>query len=263
MDLTARQTDILAALRRDGRVEVDDLALRFDVTTQTIRRDLGQLCDLGLAARTHGGARGLQSVSNTDYRARQQANAAAKLDIAAQAAGLIPDHCSVMLNIGTTTEQVARAMASHAGLVVISNNINIIAGLIGANMRELILVGGSVRAADGAITGPDAVDFIGRYKADVAVIGASALDADGAVLDYDTSEVAVARAILANARTRILVADRTKFDRNAPVRICALPDLDHFVTDHPPPSTFTLAATAAGTTVHIAQTAGAAHVDGR
>ena len=257
MDLSDRQSEILATLRQAGRVEVDGLAQQFDVTTQTIRRDLGQLCDLGLAARTHGGARSLQSVSNLDYRARQQTNAGAKQAIAAKAARLIPNDCCVALNIGTTTEHVARAIAGHQGLIVLSNNINIITGLIGANMRELILVGGSVRPADGAITGADAVDFIGRYKADVAVVGASALDADGAVLDFDAAEVAVARALLANARSRILVVDRSKFDRSAPVRICSLADFDHVVIDDAPPPAFTLAAAAANTQIHIAESAGA------
>lgn len=238
MDLTTRQERILALLRGDGRVEVEDLADQFAVTSQTIRRDLGELCDLGLAVRTHGGAKRIAAVANREYHERRRLRAAEKEAMGALAASLIPDNCSVTLNIGTSTEQVARALTGHKGLVVLSNNINVINTLIGTRMRELILVGGAVRPSDGAIVGQDAVEFISRYKVDYAVIGASALDPDGAVLDFDSREVSVARAILHNARTRILVCDSTKFERTAPVRICDVADLDFVVTDHPPPRAF-------------------------
>ena len=88
-----------------------------------------------------------------------------------------------------------------------------------------------MRQTDGAIVGDEAVAFIRRFKADFAVIGASALDEDGAILDYDMREVAVARAIVENARRTILVCDRLKFERSAPVRICDVADIHAFVTD--------------------------------
>lgn len=249
MDLTARQEKILSLLRSDGRVEVEDLADQFTVTSQTIRRDLGELCDLGLAVRTHGGAKRIAAVANREYHDRRRLQAPEKEAMGALAASLIPNDCSVTLNIGTSTEQVARALAGHKGLVVLSNNINVINILIGTGVRELILVGGAVRPSDGAIVGEDAVEFISRYKVDYAVIGASALDPDGAVLDYDTREVSVARAILKNARTKILVSDSTKFERTAPVRICDVADLDYVVTDRPPPPGFIEAATAGATEI--------------
>lgn len=251
MDLTDRQSDILAHLRREGRVEVEALAERFGVTTQTIRRDLNLLSERGLAARIHGGARFSNTITNVGYEERRALSAAGKEAIGAAAARLIPDACSVMLNIGTTTEQVARALAGHRDLVVISNNINVIATLIGS-AKELILVGGAVRPADGAIVGADAVEFISRFKADYAVIGASALDEDGAVLDYDSREVSVARAILRNARTRVLVADSLKFARSAPVRICDVAEIDVFVTDRAPPPAFREAAEKAGAEIVVA-----------
>lgn len=247
MELTTRQEEILEILRDEGRVDVETLANRFAVTSQTIRRDLGELCEQGLAARTHGGARPVMSVSNRAYKERRQLRGPEKEAIGALAAQLIPDHCAVSLNIGTTTEQVARALSGHQGLVVISNNINIITQMMGAKTRELILMGGAVRSSDGAIVGHEAVDFISRYKVDYAVIGASSLDADGAILDYDAREVSVARAILRNARHRICVADGSKFERTAPVRICDIGDLDYFVTDDRPPDSF-LAAARAGQT---------------
>jgi len=253
MDLNNRQSEILALIRAHGQVEVDALAQIFDVTTQTIRRDLNELCRRGLASRSHGGATQPHSVFNLPYADRNQMAAANKSRIGLTTARLIPDNCSVMLNIGTTTEQVARALYGHRDLVVISNNINVINILSGSPSKELILAGGTVRQSDGAIVGADAVEFIHRYKADYAVIGASALDADGAVLDYDGREVSVARAILRNARTGILVADAAKFSKTAPVRICDVGDLDMFVTDTAPPSEFQTACGAADTRIVIAE----------
>ncbi|HID68057.1 MAG TPA: DeoR/GlpR transcriptional regulator, partial [Roseibacterium sp.] len=139
--------------------------------------------------------------------------------------------------------------SSHSDLVVLSNNINIINTFMGARTRELILVGGAIRQSDGAIVGEDAVEFIARFKVDFAIIGASALDVDGSVLDYDAREVSVARAILRNARTRILVCDTTKFERTAPVRICDVSELDYVITDTVPPKAFADIARAAQTQI--------------
>lgn len=253
IDLSERQEAILQLLRVEGRVDTDRLADRFSVTTQTIRRDLGELCSRGLAARTHGGARSVTSVANREYQERRALKSTEKEAMGLLAASLIPNDCSVALNIGTTTEQVARALSGHSGLVVLSNNINIITSLLGTRAKELILVGGSVRESDGAIVGEHAVEFIAQYKVDYAVIGASALDEDGTVLDYDAREVSVARAMLRNARTRILVADGSKFHASAPVRICDLTELDCFVTDTAPPTPFAKAAARANVRMLIAE----------
>ncbi len=249
MDVESRQDAILGLLRTQERVRTDDLAAHFDVSIQTIRSDLRDLSKAGLVDRTRGGARWVISASNRDYGERRKLNADRKQKIGALAALLIPDNCSVTLNIGTTTEQVARALGNHRDLVVLSNNINIINTMMGTNSKELILVGGAVRQSDGAIVGEDAVEFISRFKVDFAVIGASALDGDGSVLDYDVREVSVARAILRNARTRLLVCDSSKFERTAPVRICDISELDYLITDTAPPQRFIAAARKAETEI--------------
>jgi DeoR family glycerol-3-phosphate regulon repressor len=247
MSLNDRQNAILELLRSEGKVEVDDLSSHFSVTTQTIRRDLTELCERGLAPRTHGGARKLVSASSFGYEDRRQRHAGEKELIGQRAAGLIPDGASVILNIGTTTEQVAAALATHSDLTVISNNVNVIHILRGARLKSLVIAGGSVRMSDGAVVGAEAVEFIERFKADFAVIGTSSMDEDGAILDFDEREVAVARAILRNARTNILVADHSKFERAAPFRICEVADLDYVITDHMPSQSFVDAAHAGGT----------------
>eukprot|EP01030_Chromulinospumella_sphaerica_P025705 gene25704-25866_t len=108
--VSPRQQQILALARQSGNVTVDDLALRFDVTPQTIRKDLNELCDGRFLARTHGGAILSSGVENLAYEARLHMAAAEKIVIGKKAASLIPDNCSLFINIGTTTEEVARAL---------------------------------------------------------------------------------------------------------------------------------------------------------
>ncbi|UWQ48757.1 DeoR/GlpR family DNA-binding transcription regulator [Leisingera caerulea] len=249
MDAIGRQNEIISLLNRQDRVEVEDLSRRFGVSLQTVRADLRDLSARGALSRVHGGAVRVSSAASQDYEDRRKLNAGNKLAMAALAAELIPDNCSLSLNIGTSTEQVARALSGHSGLTVISNNINIINMMMRGQAKDLILAGGTVRQSDGAIVGEDAVDFFCRYKVDFAIIGASALDADGAVMDHDAREVSVARAILKNARQKVLVCDGSKFDRSAPVRICDAADLDVVITDRPVPTEFAEAAQAAGTRI--------------
>jgi DeoR family glycerol-3-phosphate regulon repressor len=255
MNISERQNDILAAARRQGRVSVDSLAASFAVTPQTIRRDLSELCHRGLLARVHGGAMPANSVSNVRYEDRRHLFAGEKALIGAAAAAQIPENSSLIINIGTTTEQVARALYNHRDLIVITNNLNVINILNGSPEKELILAGGVVRQSDGGIVGEAAVEFIQQFRVDCAVIGASALDEDGAVLDYDYREVLVARAIIANARRTILVADHQKFERSAPVRICDLSKIDMFVTDQSPPARFLEACAANEVEVVVAEDA--------
>jgi len=252
MDANARHAEIQNLLNAHDRVEVDALARQLGVSTQTIRSDLRELSDKGLLSRVHGGAVRVASTSSRKYEDRRSLNAKGKAAMAAVVAELVPDNCSLTLNIGTSTEQVARALKDHRGLSILSNNINIINMMMGKGTRELILAGGAIRQSDGAIVGEDAVAFISRYKTDFAIIGASAMDDDGAILDHDPREVSVARAILDNARTKVLVCDSSKFERTAPVRICALGDLDYLVTDRPVPPTFAKTARHHGTRILIA-----------
>ena len=249
MKIETRQSAIIDLVNKRGSVDVEELVRQFDLSHQTIRNDLRDLDRKGLVRRTHGGARQSASVANRDYAARRGLNSDIKAGIAAATAPLIPDGSAVALNIGTTTEQVADALAEHDDLVVLSNNINIVNRMIETKAREVILVGGTVRPSDGAIVGEEAVEFIGRYKVDVAVIGASSLDPDGAILDFDAREVAVARALLRNARRTILVCDASKFAISAPIRICDIGDLDVMVTDQPPPDRFRTAARAGQTEI--------------
>jgi DeoR family transcriptional regulator, glycerol-3-phosphate regulon repressor len=229
-----RQDEILSLARAHGRVLVDDLAVRMEVTPQTIRKDLNDLCDRGFLARVHGGAVVTSGVSNLAYDARRFVASSEKQAIGIATADRIPNRASLFINIGTTTEEVAKALINHDDLLVITNNLNV-ATLLYANPRiEVIIAGGPVRQLDGAVVGEAVVQFFQQFKVDFAVIGVSAIDPDGTLLDFDYREVRVSRAIIENARQVILVSDRLKFERKAPVRLGHLSDVDLFVTDELP-----------------------------
>ncbi|WP_029351177.1 DeoR/GlpR family DNA-binding transcription regulator [Bosea sp. 117] len=229
--ISPRQQDILGLARAQGRVSVDDLASRFEVSPQTIRKDLNELCVRRLMSRVHGGAIVVSGVENVAYEARRVIAQGAKRAIADAAARIVPNRASLFINIGTTTEEVARALSDHEDLLVITNNLNVAMLLYRHPRIELIMAGGRVRHADGAVIGSSAVDFVRQFRVDYAVIGASAIEEDGSLLDFDYREVQVARAIIDNARQVILVADRSKLERTAPVRIGHLREVDTFVTD--------------------------------
>ncbi|MEO9338216.1 DeoR/GlpR family DNA-binding transcription regulator [Mesorhizobium sp. SB112] len=231
MYLSSRHSEIIALAKEQGRVLVDDLAQHFNVTPQTIRKDLNDLCEERLLTRIHGGALFPSGIENMEYEARKSLAADEKDAIGRAAARLIPDNASLFINIGTTTEAVGKALLDHNGLMVITNNINVANKMRVYPSMEVVIAGGVVRGSDGGIVGEAAVDFIRQFKVDYAVIGASAIDHDGALLDFDFREVKVAQAIIANARHVILVSDSTKFERTAPVRIGHLSQVHTFITD--------------------------------
>jgi DeoR family transcriptional regulator, glycerol-3-phosphate regulon repressor len=233
-----RQSELLAAVREHGVMTVEAMSDRFGVTLQTVRRDVGLLADAGLLARYHGGARIPSSTTeNIGYGQRQHLNEQAKRKIARAVAKAVPAGSSLIINIGTTTEAVARALLKHRNLMVITNNLNVANILATSPNSEVIVAGGILRRADGALVGDVTAEFIGQFKVDYAIIGSAAVDPDGSLLDYDFREVRVAQAIIKNARKSYLVADHTKFKMAAPVRIASLADLDGFFTDIPPPKT--------------------------
>jgi DeoR family glycerol-3-phosphate regulon repressor len=192
---------------------------------------LSELCEHNILMRTHGGAVVSSSVENLSYEARRFIAATSKRAIGIAAAALIPNNSSLFVNIGTTTEEVAVALSAHEDLLVITNNLNVATTLYRRQSIKVIVAGGPVRHADGAVIGSAAVDLIRQFKVDTAVIGASALDEDGSLLDFDALEVNVSRAIIENARRVMLVCDKTKLGRAAPVRIGHMSQIDVFVTD--------------------------------
>jgi len=225
---------ILDRASAHGKVDAARLAQDFGVAVQTIRRDLRHLAANGLLERTHGGAVLPTGVRNIGYDDRRSVQRDAKARIAARVARLIPDGASLFLNIGTTTEAVARALRHHRDLMVVTNNLNVANILAQFPTCDVVVAGGNLRRSDGGLVGDLAALAIARFKVDIAIIGTSAIDEGGDLLDFDPEEVRVSQQILSAARSAILAADASKLTRKAPVRVASLAQVDHFVTDRMP-----------------------------
>ena len=239
MNPNPRQLQLLDTVRTRGSATVEALADMLGVSLQTVRRDVQRLADEGLLARFHGGVRVPSStVENIGYRQRETLNAEGKARIARAVAAQVPNDCSLILNIGTTTEAIARALLHHTGLRVITNNLNVAAILSDNADCEVIVASGSVRSRDRAILGEATIDFIRQFKVDIALIGVSSIEADGTLRDYDLREVKVAQTIIAQAREVWLAADASKFNRPAMIELAALSRIDRLFTDAPPPPPF-------------------------
>jgi DeoR family glycerol-3-phosphate regulon repressor len=230
---TYRLPEIIEIARREGRVTVEELASHFDVTLQTIRRDLAELSHAGKLERVHGGAVLASGTSNIGYEERRGINQTGKVDIARACAALIPDNCCIFLNIGTTTEAVAAELLKHEDILVVTNNMNVATTLAHAPGATVVVTGGTLRPSDGGLVGPLTMKTIEQFKFDQAVIGCSALDVEGDILDFDIQEVGVSQRIIRQSRAVTVVADHTKFERTAPARIGSLSDADRFITDRP------------------------------
>ncbi len=234
-----RQALVLDEVRAKGAVSVEALAEQFDVTLQTVRRDVKLLSDAGLLARFHGGVRVPSSTTeNIAYRQRQMLNESAKQAIARTVAAAVPHGCSLIINIGTTTEAIARELLHHKGLRVITNNLNVAAILSDNPECEVIVAGGVVRSRDRGIVGEVTVDFMQQFKVDIGLIGISGIEADGTLRDYDYREVKVARAIIEHSREVWVAADHSKFNRPAMVELARFNQIDMLFTDQAPPPPF-------------------------
>ncbi len=234
MNLIPRHQEILELAKQKGFLSTEELTTVFKVTSQTIRRDINELSNKGLLRRFHGGAGLSSSIENVDYSARQVLNHQEKTRIAQIVAQQIPDHASLFLNIGTTTEEVAKALSNHKNLRIITNNLNV-AALLSSNPNFEVIVAGGVVRPDRGVIGESTIDFIRQFKVDFGIIGISGIDLDGTLLDFDYREVRVAQAIIENARQVFLVTDHSKFSRNPMVRLCHITEIDALFTDQPPP----------------------------
>ncbi len=231
-----RQEKIQQLVQVRGFITIDDLAREFGVTPQTIRRDINTLSEKGKIHRYHGGAGSGSTIENVAYTERKILCQIEKQRIAQTVAENIPDNVSLFINIGTTTEEIAKALISHRGLRVITNNLNVASILSGNPNFEIIIAGGLVRPRDCGIIGPLTIDFIQQFRVDYGIIGISGIDEDGTLLDFDYREVRASRAIIDNSRKVFLATDHTKFGRNAMVRLGGIDEIDALFTDRQPPS---------------------------
>jgi DeoR family fructose operon transcriptional repressor len=224
-----------------GRVSVVDLARTFDVTTETIRRDLDHLEQSGLLRRVHGGAVALERRSTTEPSLSQRAlrHAAGKTAIARRALDALEPGAptSVFIDAGTTTAAVATALAQHPPthpVEIVTHAIALAPHLAEIPQVSLTVVGGRVRGLTAAAVGADTVRAISTFRPDVAFVGTNGISAGFGLSTPDPDEAAVKTAIVRAARRVVVVADHAKFDDELLVSFAGLADIDVLVTDAAP-----------------------------
>ena len=239
MLLTERQAQIAEMVRQKDFIRVEDLAQHFQVTTQTIRRDLNLLCERGIARRLHGGVQCMNIPGNVAYTWRQILHAEAKQTIAREVARHIPSGVSLAFSIGTTPEMVAKALLGHQHLRIFTNNLNIAMLACSNPSFEVTVAGGRLRNEDRDVLGAGMEALFGAYKVDIGIYGVAGVDEDGSLLDFYEEEVRARQIILENSRSTYLVLDHTKFGRAAHVRGGIIDEASKIFCDRMPPAPIT------------------------
>lgn len=248
-----RQEIILTEVRTSASIRISELARELGVAGETIRRDLTELSETGLITRTYGGAtismidaepmiaeRGLLSI---EERAR----------IGRLTSGLIADRQIVMIDGGSTTQEVARHLVSTRRELTLITNSTGVAAVAGANPTfRVILCPGTYDLREGSVLGEDTVEFLGRYNADIAIFGATGLTADGPS-DANSGAAAFKRAMIRQAESAILVADSSKLGRRSFEQICGWDQVQHVVSDAGLPPDLREAVLNAAIEIHVAQ----------
>lgn len=225
-----RLTAILDHLAEQGRVEVSALADRFAVSDATVRRDLQALSRNQLIMRTHGGAMPVDADTEVPAQVKAVLRRTEKKRIGRAAADLVPDGAVVGMTGGSTTLEVARALAGRRGITIVTNAINVAAELADHDGVRMIVIGGIIRPSL-ELVGPAAEAMLSNYHLDVAFIGVDGLTAEEGCTTYDEMEAQTDRAFLRRSDSRIVVSDSSKIGKVTFARIIHLAEIDQIVTD--------------------------------
>jgi DeoR/GlpR family transcriptional regulator of sugar metabolism len=226
-----RREQILDAVRSGRSAGVVELAARFHVSEMTVRRDLQALARAGKLRRVHGGA--VSEREEPPFAQTAVERLAGKERVGRAAAALVADGDTVMVDIGTTTLQLARCLHGRS-LTVVTSSIPVVQELLPDPSIELIVLGGSLRRNYLSLVGVLAEDALGQLSADVAFLGASGLTRDLRVMDTTMVEVPIKRGMIAASRRAVLLLDAAKFDMRGSMHVCRATDFDAVVTDAAP-----------------------------
>jgi len=214
-----------------GRVRVQDLVRRFNTTSVTIRNDLNDLQKRGLLLRSHGGATKPDSRQyESPFQDRIQAHIEEKRRIGALASTLIQDGETVILDSGTTTDEIAKRVKDRR-LQVITNGVNVANELLGSRGVHTIILGGTLRNDSASIVGRSTEEMLSQLSADKLFMGGSGCDPDFGISGANLEEAAVNKAMLRIAREVILVADASKFDKRSVSRIAKFSEVHIVISD--------------------------------
>ena len=230
---TQRRQAILAQVRQESAVSADDLAREFGVSVETIRRDLRRLGEKGLLDRVYGGAtRPAGRSREGSFAARSVRRMAAKRGIAQLAASLVEPGETLVIDIGTTALEVARALPETFRGRVLTNSVPAAMELAARDEIDLLLCGGQVRPGDAACSGAHAESFFAEFYADMAFLGSGGVHAEAGLTDYHPPEVITRRTIIAHSTASYVLADSSKLGAIAVHRVCPLSRVTAVLTDH-------------------------------
>lgn len=256
MKIKKRQTKIVEALQHSKRASVDELAILFNKSHETIRRDLTKLANAGLIQKIHGGAVLPRSHSEGSFRQREILNIEAKKLIAKAAASLLKPRQTLFIDTGSTTLYFAEALAQTAQeLTIISNSIEIIQKLSTAQTsNQVFLVGGEYKYANQETIGTIALEQIRNFHAHYAFLTVSALNTQHGAMDFNHHVARVGKTMIEQAETLVVLADHTKFNHIASFEVCPLSRIDHLVCNIAPDTNLQSALDTAQVNTIIAQT---------
>jgi len=242
--LTPRHHQILKLLDQGGSQSLTALAGALGVSGETVRRDLAALQDRGLIQRSHGRAALTGDGGEAPFARRMREQAAEKRALAAALAATIRDGDAVMMDTGTTTSLLARALGDHRRLTIVTNSSDIARALATRNGNRVYMAGGELRPDSGAAFGRSAIDFVRPFAVTHAIVSAGAADTNG-IMDQALEEAEFARTVLSCGERRIVATDATKFGRRGLVQVCGWAGVTHLATDRPPPDPIAAALQAA------------------
>ncbi len=244
-NLSLRQQQIIEIISQQEYCTIEALSERFNVTTQTIRRDINELCNLGFAQRHHGGVSLPTTLANRSYLSRSNTNQDEKRDIASEVVKHIPDGCTLFLGIGTTIAAIAEKLVNHQQLRVVTNNFQAAHILSQFDHIETWIAGGRLRTTDGDVVGDGVGAFFDKFSADIGIVSCASVsnvsvssaqdlvsgNSDGKepiefAMEHELREAQVSQAILMGSQQKWLVANSSKWHRKANARVAALASFD-------------------------------------
>ncbi|MEP3561052.1 MAG: DeoR/GlpR family DNA-binding transcription regulator [Marinobacter sp.] len=233
MSAKERQRCILEWVHEQEHVEVEDIARRFGVTTQTIRRDINKMCEQGLLRRRYGGVSlpAKPAPALAPLPEEPVANVRAKQLIAHRIATDIPEGATVSLGVGSTIELIAQALIGHKALRILTNNLRVAAALSGNPGIEVVVSGGIYRHAHHDVVGPEVTNFFSSFTTDFGIVSTGSMDLVNGLMDHEIREAEVSRAIIANTQTRLLAADHSKWTHDSHCKVASFNYVDRFYTD--------------------------------
>ena len=230
-----RRNAILAKLNAEGKVIVTDLSREFDVTEETIRRDLEKLDNEGLATKTYGGAVANQNLNiDLPFNVRKRANVELKQKIAEKIAEMIHDGDYIMLDASSTAIYVPKCISNLKNITLITNSVEILVELADKSNWKILSTGGSLKKGALSLVGASAERMIRGFHVDLAVCSSKGIDMNMGVTDSNEKDSEIKQAIFGAANRKILAVDSTKFDKISFVHVCDLSDIDTVVTDKAP-----------------------------